>query len=355
VSSLGYGGIETVLMNMYRNIDRTKIQFDFLRTVNKKEYCDDKVISLGARVFQRPMRRHNLIRNMSVLYKMLKENPEIKILHIHCSLPFYAVDTLMAMLFGINVRIVHSHGAPGTSFLRSVCRPVLRATSTHWFGISTEAVKSLFGKRSISNKKTRIIKDAFDLEPFRYDPKKRELMRSQLEIGNQFAILHVARMDPVKNQSFLLDAFSGALKKQPDIVLLFAGDGDMHDALLKKTTALGIDSHVRFLGRRDDIPALLQAADLHALPSFSEGLSVSVIEAQTAGLPCLVSDTVTRECKLTEAVEFLPINKGPEIWAERMLAYRTYERCDTLDDVRKAGYDIKDTVKALEEFYLNCI
>ena len=139
------------------------------------------------------------------------------------------------------------------------------------------------------------------------------------------------------------------------MVLLVVGDGELWDELEKKSTLLNLGDKVRFLGQRDDVPDLLQAADIFVLPSLHEGLPGVAIEAQAAGLPCLLANTITKSAKVTEYIEFLSIDKGVEIWAERMLAYRDFCRLDTYEDVRKTGYDIHDAAKWLEEFYQDAL
>ena len=352
--NLDCGGAETTVMNFYRNIDRSRVQFDFLVTDDGREhYYEAEAISLGARVFPRPMRTRHPIRNTLVLYKILKENPDIRIIHIHNYLSFVAVDTLLTMFLGVPVRIAHSRSAiPRASVIHRFFQPLLRATATHWFACSTEAGISLFGKDAPNHRKFVFYPNARDIEQLRLNTKNRNNVRQALKLGSKAVLLHIGRLNVAKNQFFLLEACSAAIRINPDLVLLIAGDGELREELENAAAKLGLGSTVRFLGFRDDIPDLLHAADMFVLPSLFEGLPGGAIEAQAAGLPCLLSNTITRETKVTNNVEFLPIDKGTSVWAERMANCHTYSRNDAIDDVRRAGYDIVDAAKRLTEFYI---
>jgi len=363
IAPLNIGGMQTTIMNYYRNLDKNKIQFDFL-SVHKgvgHGYYEDEVHMLGGRVFHIYYSRENLLFDFSfhrAFMRFLKNNPEIKIIHIHGGSPARtSIFGVLSMISGLPIRIIHSRGAQGTfPFFVSIFRPLARYCATHWLGCSTEAGQSLFGKKAWDNSnKTFLFENARDLEQFRFKPQQRTQKREELGIDNQFVVLHVSRLDPIKNQILLLDALAHAVKVQPNILLLMAGDGVLRNALEDKVNYLCLNDHVRFLGMRNDVPELLQAADLFVLPSISEGLPGVAIEAQATGLPCLLADTISPEAKVTNLVEFLPINKGAFIWGDYMLRYENFERQDTLDDVRRAGYDSRDAAKKLENFYFDIL
>ena len=363
VIQLHLGGAETTVMNYYRNIDRTKVQFDFLYITDEPEdvihYYQNEAISLGARIFYTPFSNKKLFKKVLSLYKIFKENPEIKKIHIHRdNSPGAAKLALLSMIFGIKVRIAHSPTAmPQTTLSHKIFQPMLRFAATHWFAYSTEAGESLFGKNKWKGKKAIFFYNARDLMQFRFSEERRQQIRKTLSIKSiQTVLLNIGRLEPIKNQGFLLDAFAIAIQRKPELLLLFAGvDQGEKAKLIRKAEMLEIEHAVRFLGERDDIPELFQAADLFLLPSLHEGLPGVVIEAQAAGLPCLLSDTITKECKITELVEFLPINNGASIWADRIIEFKPSTRYDTIDEVKKAGFEIKDAAKKLEEFYLTTV
>jgi len=359
------GGIETAVMNYYRHIDRNKIQFDFLCTfgdikqLSVEQFYENEATMLGARVFKlhsgmnpmlNPAYLHSFIR-------VIKKNSDIKIIHIHGSSPGNtALRAFLARLAGLTVRIVHSHNVHNLSLARTMPRPFLRFFATHWLACSLKAGRSLFGQHAFDEKnRAFLFPNAFNLELFRFNPEIRLRVRDELNLGNMFVLLHVARLHPQKNQGFLLEAFSLAVKTRPEMILLIAGDGKLRAELEKKASDLQIIDKVRFLGVRKDVSDLLQAADIFVLPSLYEGLGIVAIEAQTAGLPCLLSDTITKEVKVTDLVEFVAIDRGAQIWAERLLDYHYFNRQDTLEDAYRAGYDIHAAAERLLEFYLTSL
>jgi glycosyltransferase involved in cell wall biosynthesis len=349
------GGEETFIMNCYRNIDRTKVQFDFLiYEYYKDNHYESEALSLGARVFRRPMRKENFIRNLSVLAKILKENPDIDIVHVHNSNPYAADDLLIAKMCGVKTRIAHAHGrGSGVRLIKPILQRLSLLLATDYLSNTPESAVSLFSETVLKRDRFRIFYNAIDAEKFQYNPQKRDEIRKQMGLEEKFVVLHVAQLIKVKNQRFLLEVFANAVKKEPNMVLLIAGVGSEQENLLQYTTELGLNESVTFLGLRTDIADLLQVADLFVFPSISEGLGIAAIEAQAAGLPCLLSTGVPGECKITDAVEFLPIDEGVELWVERMLAYKNFKRTDTIEQVKKAGYDIKSAAKELEDFYVS--
>ncbi|AEF84577.1 capsular polysaccharide biosynthesis protein [Treponema primitia ZAS-2] len=352
IGSLNCGGAETTIMNYYRNIDRTRIQFDFLITTYN-DYYETEAIALGSHIFRRPMRTQNVIMNTFILMSILLKHKEYKMIHIHHSTPIVFFDVFIAWLCGVPIRIVHSRNArENISLLERLLRPLLRMFTTKMLACSSEAGSALFGKKAIINNEVILFPNARDISRLIYNKKSRDVIRKTLNIDSNFVILHIGRLSNIKNQSFLLDVFAGFLKLCPRAVLLIAGEGNMLELLVKKISELRIDNAVQLLGFRDDIPDLMQAGDIFVLPSLWEGLPGVVIEAQAMGLPCLLSNTITRETKITDLVEFLPIDQI-SIWVTRLLVYQDgFIRHDMYDQVTKSGYNIIQAVKKLQQFYL---
>ena len=352
MGSLQCGGSETTVMNYFRHIDRTKVQFDFLITVDDKNYYEDEAVSLGARIFRRPMRTKRPVVNALKLINTLRKNPEIKIVHIHNSTPIVAIDVFLAMLMGVPVRIVHSHSNnPNKIFMHKFFQFVLRLTATHGAGCSIDAGISLFGRKGWDIVDTRVINNARDLKSFRYNESRRQYIRDELGLNNKIVLINVARLHDVKNHVFLLNSFSYAYKKKSNLVLLIVGDGNLRAELEEKAASLSLGSAIRFLGMRNDVADLLQAADLFLLPSLHEGLPGVAIEAQAAGLRCFVSDTVPAGVRVTDLVEFLPIHGSPKIWGNKILNNDVIARRDMMDAVSASGYNISDAAKELEKLY----
>jgi len=349
---LNLGGAETVVMNYYRNIDRTKIQFDFLiaEDEQKEHYYDKEALSLGARIFRRPLRTKHPIKNARALFRIFKENPDIRIIHVHSSVSMLpATDLFLSRLRGVKVRIAHSHTErPKRSFAHRLFTPLLKFSATDWFGCSGGAGRYMFGKAWDRSNKSMVLPNAIDAKKLRFDVDKRQIIRNELGLGDRMTVIHVANFGIPKNHSFLLEVIAKVRQINPEVVFLLVGGGKRKDEIQAKAAEFG-DS-VRFLGIRDDISDLLQAADLFVLPSLREGLGMAAIEAQAAGLPCLLSANIPAEVKITESAEFLPITDA-SCWAERIIALQNFERCDTFEAIERSGYDIRRAAENLEAFY----
>jgi glycosyltransferase involved in cell wall biosynthesis len=362
VVGLELGGAETTVVNYYRYINRSKVQFDFLIPDKPdNQYYEDEVISLGARVFRMPadtkFRNIGLktIEGIKSLIRILKRSPKIDIIHFHADksmIPAFCL--LVAMFMGVKVRVVYSRlTLTGKQILHRLFRPLLNMVTTHKTACSVKAGVSMFGKNVC--KDLVLIPRARDLSVFRYDKERRQIKRDELQITDKFVIVQVGRLAEQKNHKFTLRAFENVLKTEQNMILLFVGDGELRDELVKMADELILGEKVMFLGNRRDVQDILQAADLFVFPSLYEGLGAVAIEAQAAGLPCLISDTVPKEAKITGLAEFLPIDKGPEIWAERLLGLKSYKREDMVDIIKKAGYDIHDAAKWLEDYYSEAV
>ena len=347
VTYMGRGGIETMLMNYYRRMDREKIQFDFLVHRDFRADFDDEIEALGGRIYRVPAMNPASGSYRKALADFFRTHPYRV---VHCHLNYMSgVVLAAARQAGVPVRIAHAHTAamaPGwKQSVRRLCKHLIPLTATHRFACSTEAGRAIFGKQSFS-----ILANAIDAGAFTPDEKLRREVREELALGDAFTVMHVGRMVYAKNHEFLLDAFRELLNTEPGAKLVLVGDGELRSQIEEKAAQLPGGS-VRMLGSRTDIPRLLQAADVFAFPSRFEGMPVTMIEAQAAGLPCLKSDTVTEECIVTDLVTSLPTN-DPFCWADAIRAAKT-ARTDHLEDIQRSGYDITAATEKLTRFYLN--
>lgn len=348
VTYMGRGGIETMLMNYYRQMDRTKIQFDFLVHRDFKADFDDEIESLGGRIYRVPPMNPLKMSYWKALDDFFRAHPyEI----VHCHLNYKSgVVLAAAKRAGIPVRVAHAHTAgmsAGFSKLARICmKPLIPVTATHSLACSQSAGDAIFGGRPYS-----LIANALDAEALRFDPVIREQVRGELALGEAYTLIHVGRFGDEKNHTFLLDSFGEVLKQEPNAVLLLAGDGPLRPEMERKAASLP-EGAVRFLGVRKDVARLLQAGDVFAFPSVFEGLPVTMIEAQAAGLPCVMSANVTDECVVTELVKILPID-DPKAWATAILAAKGTPRTDRLAQIQESGYDITAAADKLTRFYLN--
>ena len=222
---------------------------------------------------------------------------------------------------------------------------------THLFMCGEESGKWLYGEKNKS--RFIMLNNAIDAASYTYDLSKREELRRQLGLADELVIGHVGRFNPQKNHPFLLDIFAALLRKEPNAVLLLVGGGEDMLKIQAKAHALGIAEHVRFLGVRSDVADLMQAMDVFVFPSLYEGLGLVLIEAQAAGLPCVVSDTIPREAYLTDLVTAEKLSSSVEAWAEKILAKRAIPRIDRRAEIAAHDFDITTEAVKLQEFYIN--
>ncbi len=351
-----YGGIEMFIMNMYRYINREKVQFDFLLGPNDPPIAfEDEILSMGGRIFRvmYPEREKPLTAGYR-LRKFLKEHPEIKGVHVHANFP-YAFPVAQAKKCGVSLRIIHSHNSNGKdsdgfkSKIRKlrIEKDILNAP-THRFACSSLAGDWMFG-----NAEYIWIKNAIDAQKYAFSEEVRQRVRRSLNIEQNTVVGFVGRVDEQKNPWMVIEIFREIHKIDQNAVLLFVGKGKDEEEIKCLTEHNGLSDSVRFLGMRKDVNELYQAMDLFLLPSQFEGLPVVLVETQTAGLPCVVSDRITREVEITDLLTYLPIEESPEKWAETALKKLTEtKRQDRSDEVADAGFEIRQMAKEMEEFYL---
>lgn len=351
VTYMGRGGLETTIMNYYRHIDREKVQFDFLTHREYKADYDDEIKIMGGRIYRLPRLIPWSKEYCRKLEEFFEEHNDYKVIHCHidcmASIPLRA-----AKKAGIPVRIAHSHGSNQNYNLKYLIklyyRRLIPDVATDLFACGEEAGKWMFRGAPFT-----IMRNAINAERFLYNAEKAADVRSKLELENSFVLGHVGHFRVEKNHLFLLDIFEAVLKKEPDSRLLLVGEGIQMQPCVEKAKSLGIQDKVLFLGVRSDIPDLLQAMDVFTLPSTHEGLPVTMVEAQAAGLPCVVSNGVPFECKLTEQVYQVHLGAGLEAWADTILAMRNHQRQDNYERIAAAGFDIKANARWLQEYYLN--
>jgi glycosyltransferase involved in cell wall biosynthesis len=348
------GGAETLLMNLYRNIDRTKIQFDFLTC--KEGVFDGEILDLGGKVYRISyVTEVGHFQYGKSLEEFFKSQFEYKIVHSHLD-KMSGLVLKAAKKAGIPVRISHSHntsseGSMAAKFYKWYIGQLINSNATNYYACSQIAGEWLFKNRSVS-----ILKNGIDIDQFRYSSEARKKAREELNLSeNTIVFGHVGRFAHQKNHDFLIDVFAEFCKSENDSFLLLVGDGPLRKDVEKKVFDLKINNKVKFLGVRSDIPRILQALDIFIFPSLHEGLPVSLIEAQGAGLPCFISDQISKEVDMgMNLVEFLPLN-NQKIWIERIKKRKSIiDRSKlNLGPLKQKGYNIKDTTSQLEEFYLS--
>lgn len=344
------GGIENFVMNYYRNIDRTKVQFDFLVHYNEKGYYDDEILKLGGKIYYTNVRNDKkILKYIKFLYNLFKEHKEYKIIHGHMPglAPIYFG---IAKARGVKIRIAHSHVTDTEKTIKGRILKVIikniKFFSNIYFACSEEAGKFMFQKR-----KFIITKNAIDFDKFAFNEIKRENIRKKLEIEDSFVIGCVARFNQQKNHTFLLDIFSEILKIKKNSKLVLIGEGQLEKEIMQKANKLGIVDKIKFLGVIENVHDYYNAFDVFVLPSNFEGLGIVMIEAQVNGLQVFTSTAVPKEAEVSKLIKFIPLEKDAMYWAKKITSSDT-KRKDVRKEIEEKGYNIKKEVIALENKYL---
>ncbi len=365
MAPLGSGGISKLTVTINELIS-DNIQFDYLVFRNKKEFLEDKAISLGGK---KQVIDVSNIKNVFLKFfvKMkamvgLFKREQYDVVHVDASTPYDVIVAVAAKIAGIPTIVMHSHndGFQSRKPLRDALIPLykllMKVVVTDYFTISEKSAKFMFPKSVYMNKRYTLVKNGIDVEKYAYNEKTRIEIRKNLNIQGKIVVGHVGRFVYQKNHEFILKAFLEFHKKCEDSVLLLIGEGELFQTIQQKTQDMGISDAVVFYGVTHDIPGILQAMDMFIFPSRFEGLGIVAIEAQATGLPTLCADTIVDEVNITQ--KFIRVHGwGTDEWANKMLSSLSDldNRSDCNAEVIKAGYDIRTTVKQLEQFYYNSV
>lgn len=351
------GGVESVIMNYYRHVDRKKIQFDFL--CNTKEVAYEKeIMSLGGNIYRitaRSKNRKQYKKDMECFFK--KNSHKYNTIWVNvCSLA--NIDYLKyAKKHGIKYRIIHSHNSQNMdsklrNLLHKFNRLFIKNYATDFWSCSELAGKWFYNKKIINSNKYLIINNAIETNKYKYSEKARKEYRKILGIDDKLVIGNVGRLHFQKNQDFLIDIFFEIQKKKENSVLLIIGEGTDREKLLNKVNKLGITDKVKFLGLRNDVEKLIQAMDFFVFPSVFEGLPVILIEAQTSNLNIIASDTITQEVKINPNFEFFSLKESPKKWANEIINKSfKFNRNDDISLIIKKGYDIEFETNKIETYF----
>ncbi|WP_113886027.1 glycosyltransferase family 1 protein [Clostridium butyricum] len=366
LDSLDYGGIESFIINMYKEINRSEVQFDFL--IFKEKNCYENIVhELGGRVYKYDINDRNkiikAIKSIRVIRKTII-NGEYKIIHCHnCSL----IGLLKATITGkickcTKTVIAHSHntGMPKNTWFDNKIRLILKAlvdwSSDYYFACSKEAALSKYSSKLLSekNQRFRIIHNAIDIKKFQYNDIERKEIRKKLDVVDKFVIGHVGRFEYQKNHLFLIRVFKEVLDRKADAVLLLVGGGSLEKKIKKEISNLKIKDKVIFLGKQKDISDIYKCMDVFVFPSYFEGLGIALIEAQISGLPCIISDNIPNEAKLTNKVKAIGLEEDVITWANKILENNMNEdRKVDISNIKKRGYDLAEEARKLEYMYLS--
>jgi len=352
-STMNRGGTEAYMMNYYRNFDREQLQVDFAVHGFCAGAWDDEIRAMGGRIIHLPVKSKDPIGNVRALRKLLSSG-EYRVVHAQLD----AMNSLVlkiAKSCGIPVRISHSHNTavqtanPLKQLLNEMARRQIPRVATHLFACSEPAGTWLYG-----NHPFRIIPNAIDLGRFAFDPQKRSALRTALEIPEEALVLgHVGRFNAQKNHTFFVPLLKALLERDDRYRLVLVGEGPLKEPLRKLAEQEGVAHAIRFVDACSNVQDYYSVFDVFCLPSLFEGLPVVGLEAQAAGLPLLVSDTVSEELNLTGNVTFLPITEGEACWVRQLTGGIPVRDPGAAGKLREAGYDIREAARMLQDWYLN--
>ncbi|MBC2726057.1 glycosyltransferase family 1 protein [Desulfosporosinus sp.] len=349
-NELSIGGDQSFLMNYYRNIDRSKVQFAFAIQREVDYDHDAEIIKMGGRIHKMHSMNESLVSYAKDLKSILKQHPEYKIVHAHMN-HRNVIALAICKFVGVPIRISHSHNLGSKLSLLTRARVELlkyklQNVATDFLACSKGAAEYLYGRTM----NYCIINNAIDSKKFLFSPETRERMRYDLGNGSEFLIGHIGNFSAQKNHKFLIDIFS---KLNNNSKLILVGNGPLMEEVKKYAMMIKVLDRVVFLGVRNDISDLMQAFDAFVFPSLFEGLGIVAIEAQAAGLPTYCSDGVPKDVDITNLAVHIPLSASAEEWAAIIEMAEYAQRRDMYRDICMAGYDIHENAKILEDFYID--
>lgn len=360
MGGLNRGGLETFAMNIYRAMDKKEIQFDFLLTqIPGGDYAEEAK-SMGANIYTLPARNKGYKAYQQALDAFFKEHHDYIAIHEHISSLTSIDPAYYAKKYGIPVRIFHAHSSSIQkslkfhwvhTILHYVNKPKVHSWATHYLGCSDKALDWVYKYTGVRSKAI-MINNGIDTSKYVFDEGVRDEVRAELGIdADAFVMGHVGRFIPLKNQSFLIDILVEMKKTCANAKLMLVGDGDLREKVAKDAETKGVEKDVLFTGVRSDVNRLMQAMDVFVMPSWFEGLPVSLVEAQAAGLPVVASDTISHDSDVTGSIIFHSIKDTPKAWSDIILKKNNGERMDNTHKIILAGFDSNSIVQSIKSLY----
>ena len=356
INTLSVGGAETFIMKVFRATDPNKFVYDFLINDQAEAVYEKEVIQLGGKVYHGYFKVEHPIKNLWAVYKTVKAGGYKKVF-VFSQHPVVFLNLLMATLGGAKVRVVRSTnsacGGRFSTLLATLFRPLMNLLVTKAVAPSKEAAEWLFGKGQVRKGRVAILKNGLDLNEYHYSEELCLKVKSDLGYGkDDFVVGHVGRFNQQKNHLFLVDVFATLYKKNPKAKLMLLGKGETMPDVKKRVEEYGLSDVVAFMGVRSDVSTLLHAMDVFVFPSLYEGLPNVIVEAQATGIPCMLSDTISKDVGFTKLVRFESLQSPIEVWVEKILKLvREQPKYDTRTEVEESGYAISSTVKFLETIF----
>lgn len=355
------GGIESFLSNVIHRLDLERVQVDIAAACLAGSVFTEPLQRLGVRFFELSGRQRSLVENHRQFLALLRRE-RYHVVHLNLFQGLALAYAGTARRAGVPVRIAHSHNTglrksgtrPLKLLVHNMAKYIFAREATAFWACSREAAGFLFPKGALNRRGYRFIPNGIEVERFRFDPAVREQVRGELGVEGQFVIGHVGRLCDQKNQDFLLEVFAQVKRRRPESRLLLVGEGELLGRLKEKAGELGVAEGVIFYGPASRVERLLWAMDVFAFPSRFEGLPLTSIEAQAAGLPCVFSDAITKECRITRSTALLPLTAGEKIWADAILEWcgRAVNR-RSVNMAESQTFSVDAVAKGIQAFYAN--
>ena len=363
---LGFGGITSMMINIQKNLDRDKLNFDYLVLHDRHEDLEDVVVGMGSNklIASADEVGNKFLRGIKRwyrLYRTFKDN-NIKVLHLNGGPSSDMNIVFLAKLAGVKHVTFHTHNAGSAVYRNKVSvimsnsyKPLMPVFVDSFWACSSLAAQFSFPKSIVDGKKYTFIPNGIELERYAFDSKIREEIRKDLGLEDKFVIGHAGRFNVQKNHTYLIDMFAALHDKCDDAILILFGDGELKSAMRQKVKELNLEDCVRFMGTTNEMGKMYQAMDVFVMPSLCEGLPVAGVEAQASGLPVVLADTITKEVDITDCVKYLPLSEDKSEWVKEILNFRGFKRYSRIEDLRKVGFDEKDVAKYFQDYYLNVL
>ena len=363
VGRMDMGGAESRIMDLYRNIDREKVQFYFMQHTNERCFFEEEIENLGGKVFSVPrFNVKNYVTYKSAWKEFFAKHPEICMVQGHMT-STASIYLPIAKKSGVEITIAHARSAGVEKGLKGYLTKFLRRKlyqkCNYRFTCSKLAGEAVFGDQSQEVRRAILIPNAIPVDNFKFNQEVRNKIRFQLGIEDKYVIGHVGRFSSMKNHKYLLYILEQCIKierenRLPETVLMLLGEGELKEEMMERAVAMGISHRVLFLGNRQDVYRYYQAMDYFLLPSLYEGLPGTAIEAQAGGLPGILSDTVTEEAVVTDLLQRRSIKEEPKVWAEEIMkkSIAVEDRDQYAQKVKEASFDVKEQAIKMQQFYL---
>ena len=354
LGGLDAGGAETFVMNIYRNIDKEKFQFDFVVHNKEKKFYIDEIHSLGGKVFCVP--RYRIYNHFEYVRKwkdFFKKHTEYHIVHCHVR-STASIILKIAKKYGIKT-ICHSHstsnGGGISALIKNLYQKEIVNYADYLFGCSEKSIEWLYGKEYLKNKNCFVINNAIDTKRFLYDKSVSNKIKKEFGLEKKFIIGQIGRLSTVKNHIFSIKLLNEYLKVNKSAFLLIVGSGPLKENLVKEIKRLKLENNVLILSERSDVNEIIQCFDIFLMPSLYEGLPLSLVEAQAASLPCIISDNVRDGKLIKELIEQIPLDNNYQMWIKAIEKKKNNKKIDRMKEIKAMNFDIDENVKWLEKFY----